>query len=158
MACANHIGKANIGLDKIVEMYFEIMLAISDRFAFCKHRIRLGQLHKCDACEMCGFIYSSSIGIIVIRNIKIMKREEFVFYHQSLFGRCQFNSWFLCFGLHFEFTHICCANITRYSCNQSNILFTPRGFGAWNSYTQRFVKQGHLWTWVRSIICFILEL
>ena len=75
-----------------MEMYFEIMIAISDRFAFCKHRIRLGQLHKCAACEMCGFICSS--GIIVIRNIKIMKGEEFGFYHQSLFGRCQFNSWF----------------------------------------------------------------
>ena len=157
MACANHIGKANIGLDKIVEMYFEIMSAISDRFAFCKHRIRLGQLHKCAACEMCGFICNSS-GIIVIRNIKIMKREEFAFYHQSLFGRCQFNSCFPCFGLHFEFTHICCANITRYSCNRSNILFTPRGFGTWNFYTQRFVKQGHLGTWVLSIIFFVLEL
>ena len=108
-----------------MEMYFEIMIAISDRFAFCKHRIRLGQLHKCAACEMCGFICSS--GIIVIRNIKIMKGEEFALYHQSLFGRCQFNSWFLCFILQFEFTHIDCANISRYSGNIRNILFTPRG-------------------------------
>ena len=33
------------------------MIAISDRFAFRKHQISLSRLHKCTACEMCGFIF-----------------------------------------------------------------------------------------------------
>ena len=47
------------------------MIAMSDRFAFRKHRISLSRLHKCSACEMCGFIFHICIrsSIIVIRNV-----------------------------------------------------------------------------------------
>ena len=109
----NHIGQCKHWPGDNV--LWDRMIAISDRFAFRKHQISLSRLHKCTACEMCGFIFHMHPQ----QHNRYQKcfRGARVCFLSPVFLWSPLQHIFLGSRLHFQFTTICCSNITRHRCN-----------------------------------------